>query len=217
MNRPAIRLAMMAALLYAGIGRVAPVHAGPILTTPAGLTPGSHFHFVFVTNGTTEVTSSTITDYDNFVNMQAGGATYNGAPVTWQAIGSTSAVDAITHITGPTNDPLYLSTGTEVAANTTTGAGGLWSGVLLNSINVDLLGTISATTPWTGTDPSGVREASGPLGSFGPVAGNTTRITQQWVAYTAFENITPLQIYGLSFDLVVPSAVPEPSTCNGSA
>jgi hypothetical protein len=156
MTRRLPRLALVAALLCVGIGRVAPVHAGPVLTTPAGLAPGTHFRFVFVTDGTTTAISSNITDYDNFVNTQAGGATYNGVTISWQAIGSTATVNAITHITGPTNDPVYLANGSEVATSTTTSTQGLWSGALLHAINTDLTGASVTATVWTGTEPTGV-------------------------------------------------------------
>ena len=43
-----------------------------ILSTPAGLAPGSTFQIVFVTDVTTTATSSSITTYNSFVNTQAG-------------------------------------------------------------------------------------------------------------------------------------------------
>jgi hypothetical protein len=46
---------------------------GLILQTPAGLNPGDQFRFVFVTDGTTNATSSAISSYDAFVTAQAGG------------------------------------------------------------------------------------------------------------------------------------------------
>ena len=77
---------------------------GIALNTPAGLNPGDSFRFVFVTDGSTTAQSSNISDYDNFVQTQAGGATYNGAVVNWLAIGSTGTVNAIDHI-GQANTP----------------------------------------------------------------------------------------------------------------
>jgi hypothetical protein len=121
--------------------------------TPAGLTPGTHFRFVFVTDGTASATSTNIAFYDTFATNQAGGATYNGSTVTWQAIGSTSTVNAIDHI-GQTNDAVYLADGSKVTTSTTTT--GLWSGGLLHAINEDQNGTsITPAVIYTGTSSAG--------------------------------------------------------------
>lgn len=53
---------------------------GVSLQTPAGLKPGDHFRFVFVTDGTTNATSSNISSYDAFVTAQAGGLPTTGRP-----------------------------------------------------------------------------------------------------------------------------------------
>ena len=110
-------VAAMAAMswLALGVGAKADIE----LTTPAGLNPGDQFRFVFVTDVGAEATSFNISDYDAYVQYQAGGATYNGTTVTWQAIASTSAVNAIDHIS-QTNNPVYLSDGTLVTTSTTT-------------------------------------------------------------------------------------------------
>jgi hypothetical protein len=206
-----------AVLLLIGSGWVAPVHAGPILATPAGLAPGTHFRFVFVTDGTTTATSSNITDYDNFVNTQAGGATYNGSTVTWQAIGSTATVNAIDHITGPQTDPVYLATGIEVAASTTTTSQGLWSGTLLHAINSDLTGTTPPNLGvWTGTTATGIVSPSAGLGGSPPgmfcAAGNSNVTGPGWAEEADFGVTANKLVYGVSNDLVVPSSVPEPSS-----
>jgi hypothetical protein len=217
MKRRMPRLALVAALLCAGIGRVAPVYAAPILTPPATLAPGAHFRFVFVTDGATTATSSNITDYDNFVNTQAGGATYNGSTVTWQAIGSTPSVSAINHITGPQTDPVFLATGPEVATSTTTNSQGLWSGTLLHAINVDLTGmTPTDTMVWTGTGPGGTTD----LGLGGIVnmqfpfsnLGTTTSSASAWIDQNFGTQSATHPLYGISSELVVPSSIPEPSS-----
>jgi hypothetical protein len=127
--------------------------SGIALSTPAGLSPGDHFRFVFVTDGITPGTSSNIADYNSFVNTQAGGATYNGQVITWDAIASTSTVNAIDNV-GQTPDPVYLANGTLVTTSTTTS--GLWSGTLLSPISEDLTGSAPGTNNvWTGTGPNG--------------------------------------------------------------
>ena len=76
-------------------------------------------------------TSSNIADYNNFVNAQAGGATYNGQVVTWVAIASTPTVNAIDNV-GQTPALYTWPDGTQVTTSTTTS--GLWSGTLLHPI-----------------------------------------------------------------------------------
>jgi hypothetical protein len=110
--------AMFAALLCSGLDAGVRAQAGPVLTTPAGLSPGQSFRFAFVTDGITGASSSNIADYNNFVNSQAGGATYNGVVVTWIAIASTSTVNAIDNV-GQTATPVYLADGTRVTTSTT--------------------------------------------------------------------------------------------------
>jgi hypothetical protein len=202
---------MVVALLCAGIGRVAPVHAGPVLTTPAGLAPGAHFRFVFVTDGTTNGTSTNIATYDTFATNQAGGATYNGSTVTWQAIGSTATVNAIDHI-GQTPDAVYLADGTKVTTSTT--ITGLWSGSLLHAINEDQSGAIISSEPvFTGTTSTGNADTTRTLGSTVVQGGFTTDTSAAWVAVgPPFGASSSLHIYSISQDLVVPGAVPEPSS-----
>ena len=138
MMRQTGRFAMAAVMLWIGFGMGGRAEAGGIaLSTPAGFSPGESFRFVFVTDGTTDATSANIAYYNNFVNAQAGGATYNGSVVSWVAIGSTSTVNAIDNV-GQTPTPVYLADGTLVTSSTTTS--GLWSGTLQNSINEDLSG-----------------------------------------------------------------------------
>ncbi len=126
------RLALAAALLGFGFGPCGRAEAGTTLTTPAGLSPGESFRFAFVTDGFISPSSSNISDYNDFVTSQAGGATYNGSAVTFVAIGSTSTVNAIDNV-GQSAAPVYLADGTLVTSSTTTT--GMWSGSLLNPIN----------------------------------------------------------------------------------
>jgi hypothetical protein len=207
-----LAIALATALLWSGFGGAPPTQGGPVLLTPAGLAPGTHFRFVFVTDGGTTATSPNITDYDNFVNMQAGGATYGGATISWQAIGSTATVNAISHITGPQTDPLYLSGGSLVASSTTTNVNGLWSGVLQHAISQDLSGTPLTNSVWTGTQSNGTGNGAFVLGNGGNVTGGfANSTTSTWVITAG--SVPPnnlLSIYGISTDLV---SVPEPLSC----
>jgi PEP-CTERM motif len=204
------RLAIATALIWIGGG--ARVEADVTLSTPAGLTPGESFRFVFVTDGTTDATSSDISYYNSFVNAQAGGATYNGLVVSWDAIASTSSVSAIENIGQQTITGVYLADGTEVTTSTT--SSGLWSGRLLAPIDEDLSGSTTPNhTTWTGTRSNG-ENCSQPLGALYAYDGNTSSTTASWIQTT---NVLPqgdyLPLYGISQVLVVPQiAVPEPST-----
>jgi PEP-CTERM motif len=205
------RLALAAAVVCIGLGGGGAGAGGIALTTPAGLSPGDTFRFVFVTDGGIEATSTNIADYNTFVNAQAGGATYNGSVINWFAIASTPSTDAINNV-GVTNAPVYLANGTPIAS--TDGATGLWSGSLLNPIDEDLT-VIIAEDPWTGTTPSGVGEPGHQPGTSSAAIGSTTFADSRWVFVFNFPtNIgDPLSLYGISQALTVTgSSVPEPST-----
>jgi hypothetical protein len=91
--RPYPRLfAIVVAALWLGSGLGGRAEASIILQTPAGLNPGDHFRFVFVTDGIRNATSTNIAEYDSFVNAQAGGATFDSVVVNWLAIGSTDSI-----------------------------------------------------------------------------------------------------------------------------
>jgi hypothetical protein len=204
------RFAIVAALLWLGCELEGRAEAGMVLQTPDGLNPGDHFRFVFVTDAIRDATSTSITDYDSFVNDKAGGAMYNGVVVNWRAIGSTDTVDAIEHV-GQANTPVYLSDGTLVT--TTTTSTGLWSGALVHEINLDLAG--NPVDPlffvWTGTNPTGTG-FGGPLGSGRPQTGSNTDTLGAWVSSGTSPSGDLRSLYGISSVLTVAQAVPEPST-----
>jgi len=191
--------------LISGIGRA--VAGGITLSTPSGLSPGDTFRFVFVTDGFTSATSSDIADYNNFVNTQAGRATYNGSVVTWDAIGSTSSVNAIDNV-GQSAAPLYLADGTFVTSSTT--STGLWSGSLQHAIDEDLSGALKAfLAVFTGTTRSGV-SSNDPLGNFSSITdGDTGDVNARWVQSVAIPSFLSERMYGISQVLTV---VPEPSS-----
>jgi hypothetical protein len=213
-------LPALVALSWMALGTGA--RADITLNTPAGLHPGDQFRFVFVTDGTTHATSQTISDYDNFVQTQAGGAAYNGATVSWQDIGTTDTVNAIDHIS-QTNTPVYLADGSLVTTSTTTS--GLWSGSLLHAIDEDLNKSIVSTIVWTGTGKGGTSQSSF-SSTFDVTLGSST--TQTLVGQSSASDSTwtdgriadsqtffSWSLYGISQVLTVPGAttvVPEPST-----
>jgi hypothetical protein len=198
------------------LGLVADAPAG--IMTPAGLNPGDQFRIVFVTDGTITATSSSHSTYDNFVSSEAnlaGLLTYNGSPVTWQAIVSvTDGTNAVARL--PKDGvPIFLNNGTTEVA--TTGAA-LWSTattLLQSSIHLDAAGaTPSGTTTgvWTGTDVSG--SSFFPLGpasaTDSSATGSYTTTSDLWVNAGPQPAGTSERLYGYSSILTVPTAVPEP-------
>ncbi len=188
-----------------------------MLLTPAGLSPGDTFRFIFVTDGSITGTSSSIADYNNFVNAQAGGATYDGRVVTWDAIASTPTVNAIDNV-GQAQDPVYLADGTKVTTSTT--SSGLWSGTLLHVPDEDLTGKIQQVLLWTGTnsDGTGATDRIGDQLQLGSsiqtaILGDTVSIAG-WVHIEALGTDLSNPLYGISAELTVPqqSAVPEPAS-----
>jgi hypothetical protein len=184
---------------------------GIAITTPTGLVPGDTFRIVFVTDGMIAATSTDISTYNNFVNAQAGGATYDGVTVTWSAIVSTASVSASSNI-GSIDTPIYLSNGTLVSS-----ASGLWSGSLENPINTDLAGnTFGAnTTVFTGTTASGASDPNYPVGTEpnpgNPVeSGDINSTTSTWVSAGPL-GANADHFYAISGILTV-QAIPEPSS-----
>ena len=186
--------------------------AGLVISTPGGLNPGDHIRILFVTSDTTNATSTNISAYDTFVDTDANGATYNGSVISWQAIGSTTAVSAINHI-GTTGDAVYLVDGTKIASSDDTS--GLWSGSLLSAPNELLDGTSAGgVSVWDGTNADGSARTNLELGSINPRYGTSSFTNSQWVYDDIFAGSINYRLYGISSDLVVPgaTAVPEPST-----
>ena len=117
----ALALSVASILGLAGTARAA-------IITPVGLALGTPFRMAFVSSTVITGTSSNVADYDAFVTLAAVAAgidTYNGSPVTWEAIVSTPTVSAISRL--PASSPaLYmpLGTGRLLAPSGTA----LWSG-----------------------------------------------------------------------------------------
>ncbi len=168
MGNSAMRPALVAAMVMIGLtAGVRPAAGGIVIQTPAGLLPGNTFRIVFVTDGTTTAGSSDISTYNQFVTTQAGGATYDGATVSWTAIGSTASTNARDNITGSQSAPVFLADGTMVATSTTQAGSGLWSASLLAPIDEDLTGPKHALT-WSGSSDFGF--GFNPLGASPSVA-----------------------------------------------
>jgi hypothetical protein len=205
-------LALTAAVLWfaSGLGSRAEA-GGVVLGTSAGVSGGESFRFVFMTDGTTNAVSSSIAHYNSFVNAQAGGATYAGSVVTWDAIASTSSASAINNV-GQTQTPVYLVDGTQITTSTT--STGLWSGSLLHPINEDISGMgvhSGSTGTWTGTNSHGSK-SSNPLGDFfGVTIGVSTVTNGNWISNGVWPSDTTSGVFHIFAISQVLTAVPEPS------
>jgi hypothetical protein len=207
--------------LALGVG----ARADPTLNAPAGLKPGDHFRFVFATDGTRDANSSTIGDYNTFVNndamTEAGGGSnvvkYMGVTLTWSAIASTPGTSAITNIGENTSQdiPIYLASGVEIT--TADNSSGLWSGSLLAPINQDLLGHSRSAQVWTGTASNGSGAFGGGNvlgGQYAPVWGSSSARSSNWVNDGVASGSLNFSLYAISQVLTVSgtAAVPERST-----
>jgi len=200
------------------LGFLSPLAAAP-LATPAGLAPGAHFRFIYVTAGTTDAIQPGIAYYNGFVNSpaNAAGATYAGATVNWKAIGSTATVDAKDNVGGyGTSVPVYLVNGTRVSNNMTNIGGGLWGSTytdLLHTVDVGIDGATVNSVPfeaWTGSFDNGTG-SSERLGDPTVTAGDITRRDDPWIRGPDYPNGESRRLYAVSEELVVPAATPVPT------
>ena len=212
-----MKLSIFALTLIVATSIAASTASAGSISAPSELNPGDQFRIVFVTDGTTKATDTTFTTYDNLVQSEASGTTYNGNSITWTAIVSTSTVNAIDHIGDSTTSsiPVYLVDGTKVTASDNTS--GLWSGTLLHSISEDIQGVSTVGGVWSGTNTNGSKgNGVRPVGGSSPFHGNSGVIDLSWIfSPSTLLNSTQQHLYGISEVLTVPSAtaaVPEPST-----
>jgi hypothetical protein len=209
--RPRPVLPVVAMAIVALFGPATPAQAGPIFI-PSGLAPGSTYYLAFVTAGTTTTDSSNIDDYDAYVTAQANmSPTLAALGTTWKVIGSTPTVDAVTHI-GVTG-PVYLLGGARIA----TGSADLFDGMIDIPLHRDQFGfevQSGNLLVGTGTDIHGNGVAGNTLGTARPEEGKINQDDFTWIAAgTIGSNLFPLEFYGISGALVVPTTPgPEPAS-----
>ena len=184
-NLPRVVVLAMLTLVVVGSSRA---EGGIIITTPPGLNTGENFRIAFVTDAITQATSTAISTYNTFVNTDAtaeaggGSVTYDGIPLTFSAIASTSSVDAFTNV-GQSGAPVYIASGALIAQSDTSALGGLWSGNLLLPISEDLLSAHVNTEVWTGSTTSGSASPGVELGTAFAQVGDSSFADARWVAF----------------------------------
>jgi hypothetical protein len=194
-----------------GLSASSALAAPVVLTAPSGLADGTKFRFIFTTTGTTFATSSSIADYNTFVNAEAAGATYNGSTIAWKAVGSTATVDARDNVGGfGTNVAVYLVNGTKVANDLTNGANGLWGGSLMAAANLGISGASVSGLAWTGSTTAGQAFIGEALGSTGNVAfGIIGRTSGDWIYFASIGSSASRKMYAVSEELTV-GVIPAP-------
>jgi hypothetical protein len=186
-------------------------YAAPI-TVPTDLNPGDPYRLAFVSSTVRDATSVIIADYDNHVSSAVGAVTELAAlSTTWQAIGSTPTVDAVTHI-GNFGVPIYNLQSTRIGNN----EADLFDGSLLSPISVDENGTLPADFfVWTGSTPAGLgnitnTELGGSSGS--SIRGRSNQSGPPWIFSDGSVSTNEHHLYAISAVLTVPPPIPEPST-----
>jgi hypothetical protein len=199
-------------------GSLSTAHAEAVaLATPAGLAPGAQFRFLFLTSGTQAATSTDIADYNTFVNSQASGATYEGSVVSWKAVGSTATVNARDNVGGfGGNVPVYLTNGTLLAGDLTTGTSnkGLWSGLLFTTPTIGIDGNgVTTSFAHTGSNADGTGLTDRQLGADSFVQYGDPTINAgtfgRYFSLNGMPTSIAVNFYGVSSELTVPNAVPE--------
>lgn len=188
------------------------------VTTPAGLAPGQQFRLVFVTTATHDAASTDIAVYDQFVTTQAelqGLTSYEGNPVTWEVLGSTHGVRAISRLPRSTVPQAFVRLDGALVATDTTD---LWDGTLANPMNVTELGTTVEDFVWTGHLADGTSPNNG--SRFFTLGGSSTndkvqsghsgRADSFWASAVlgqAPQRSTAKHLYAYSSLLTVPASV----------
>ncbi len=187
---------------------------------PSGLSTSSSYQLIFVTSGTRDALSSTLADYDNFVNQQADAAhigpadfALSGQPIHWHAVVSvfnSSKGTSNAKETAVQTAPVYNLIGELVSTG-----GGLTTPLYQTLTHAPVRwspdGTESARKVFTGTNFTGIASTTPAGTGSGVTAGNSTDIGETWLN-TGFGQTqpaaTPLPFYALSDAIVAP----EPSS-----
>jgi len=189
------------------------------ITVPTSLNPGDQYRLAFLTTGTIDAESSSISTYNTFVTNEANvQAELAALGTTWKAIGSTASIDARDNTGtlpsfagGSLGVPIFLLNDTKLVDSNDD----LWDGTIDTFFNVFSDGTVVGSivpTVWTGTSSDGTIGSLG-LGSGSVVGGYPVITTSRWVSTGFFASHLYLPMYAVSDVLTVSDApIPEPST-----
>jgi hypothetical protein len=203
--------------------------SGTSIPIPAGFVQGDTFQLVFVTSNTTTATSTNMSDYNSFVNIDANtalGSLVAGLGINWSCLCSTGAVNVLSNIVntspGTLNfEGIYDLAANEIADGTETSGSGLYSGSILNPIDLAESGTVISQFVWTGTDDDGTSDPTFPLGTLAPaqaIIGFSLNTPYDWTDAFHTNESQALPTYAISQLLELgPSdtlqvVTPEPAT-----
>jgi len=177
----------------------------PIEMVPAGLAPGTDFYIMFVTSTSRNTTSTSMADYDAFVNAAADLSSVKGTDdpsITWRALGATAAFDQCGSWYTATA-PVYNLNGSKLANNKTELFDGTIGGT---SINYDESGSVTNyVAVFTGCTWYGARDASWFFGASSAVTGVTFNIGMAWIQDSTAAATTSQRFYAASPLLTVPT------------
>jgi hypothetical protein len=210
---PSVRRSSLAAIVgCAAISALIATQLRADVALPMGLAPGSRYEIAFVTADSTAGTSANISNYNDFVRTEANqDATLARLGVSWNAIASTTSVNASVNAPFSSGIPVYNTLGQLVAD----AAEPLYSilGSISNPICGDQYGDHLFSAVWTGSSTTG--GAFFPLGGglLQPTLGNSQVNNLFWIdnGFLSATNTHPL--YALSTPITVSSdPVPEPTS-----
>jgi len=222
-----MKSAYLAAALLAATSLAPRLDAAVVINPLAwGLNPGDTFRLVVITAGGTTATSTSIATYDDFVNTQGlSGITYNGASLSWQAIGltpgSSPLTDSSRYSSTANSTRIYNLNGLAVS---NTNAGSLFwrtspGNTHLNPINWTINGSGNleqvgdSTRVWTGFDYNGEIRSERNYNSSGSLIGTVTAALGQSAAYNSYNSSTRQ----LTAKTLYPSVGRAVATANGWA
>ena len=176
---------------------------------PPGLGLGEKYHLVFVTAGTRNGASSSIGDYNTFVQQQAEASELSLPSTTWKAIASTASESAVNNV-GTGSGPVYLIDASTLVSNSVED---LFNGTNLQAaIDTTQNGNVipSFNFAWTGTGEGGV--SANPLGSSQPERGDlrTTNGDLWLTANNSLGSSGDQPLYAISAPITVTSVNPIP-------
>jgi hypothetical protein len=182
------------------------------LIAPTGLNIGDSYHVIFASSTTRDAASSNIADYDAHVQAAADTAGIGAtAGVNWLALGSTTTIDAINHLspifTDPNTVPIYNQNGELVASSLNDLFNN--STALSAPVGYDENGTPISNKVWTGTFHTGAAYTSFTLGASNVIYGDA-HLLSSWVVNTSAPNNNMYSLYGVSQEIIV-GAVPAPA------
>jgi hypothetical protein len=211
MNRSTVVSVISALVFFAAPA----AHLMATVVAPIGLSPGSPYQLIFVTETTTTASSTSSAFYNGLV--QAAALTSSSPVVTgatWNAIASVAGRDATINAPSDGTYPVYNTAGQLVEPAGPSNLYGGLSATLLNLPDFDQNGIQETANVWTGTSVFGILPP-GPfpiLGISAPLYGvDNLSGLGQWIDDDATAaNTNTFALYALSAPITSP--VPEPGS-----